>query len=166
MIKVRAYRNRVYTYITLEQYLKENCSEAPIGWWQDINELINRSLNITNDEDNEYFNKRMNLKQFPYERVKTLYINFKNSRYNNLLEDDILRYIAYIYGFGYFKRADFFINIHKPDLDIWLNTNNVLWAWGDKKDLPKDEQYSLMDLLSYKYGQNGIRRELLKSSKL
>jgi len=82
-----------------------------------------------------------------------------------MFEDDILRYIAHIYGLGYFKRINYDLDINHPDLDRFLNTNNVFSSNYVRGQLQDDEKYSILDLLSLDYGMNAIRRELLFSSK-
>jgi hypothetical protein len=150
-------------YISLEQYVDEYCKEAPEGWNQYIDNWVNEGMCISNKNEYESFLKKTNLKWFDYEKVNTLYQSLKNSQYNEMFEDDILRYIAYIYGLGYFNRINYYVDIQNPNLDSWLNIKNVFKPNRDK--IPIDEGFSLKDLVTLKNGNNAIKHQLIFSSK-
>lgn len=160
---VRIFKDNKYTSISLEEYVDQYCQEAPKGWFEDIDEFVNTGMNITNDMEYEQYLQKMNLKWFDYESVKTLYTHLKSSKYNKMFDDDILRYIAHIYGLGYFDRIKYSIDINNPNLDDWLNTKNVFRPIKERNN--QNEGYSIMDLVLLKNANNAIRHELIFSSK-
>lgn len=165
MIKVRKLVGTEYIYITLQDALKKYHQNPPEGWFEYIKGWVNEGMNIHTEEAYNKYLKKMNLKWFYYEKVNRLYQNLKKSKYNDMFDDDILRYISHIYGLGYFERTNYEIDINNPDLDKFLNTKNIFSSSYVKSQLEEYEKYSLMDLLPLKNGMNAIRRELLSSSK-
>lgn len=165
MIKVKIYNQGKDEYISLEDSLIKYYQNPPEGWVEYIDGWVNEGISIRNIKEYESYLKKLNLKWFDYEKVKTLYQSLKQSMYNQMFDDDILRYLAHIYGLGYFERTGFEIDIINPDLDKFLNTKDVFKSNYVKSQLSEEEHYSLMDLLPLKYGMNAIRRELLFSSK-
>jgi hypothetical protein len=166
MKKVKKYiGDGKHIFISLQEALNIYNKEAPEGWFDYIEGWVNEGLKIKNEEEYQKYLKKMNLKWFNYEKVNTLYQSLKLSKYNKMLEDDVLRYIAHIYGLGYFERTNYEINISNPDLDRFLNTNNVFSSNYVKGLFQEDEMYSILDLLSLNHGMNAIRKELLLSSK-
>lgn len=166
MIRVKKYTgDGKYIFISLQEALNTYNKEAPEGWFNYIEGCVNEGMSVNNTEEYENYLKKMNLKWFNYEKVNTLYQSLKMSKYNKMFEDDILRYVAHIYGLGYFERTNYDIDITNPDLDKFLNTNNVFSSYHVRGLLQADEMYSLMDLLPLTFGMNAIRTELLFSSK-
>lgn len=166
MIRVKKYTGGgKHIFISLQEALNIYNNEAPEGWFKYIEEWVNEGMNINNNEEYQKYLKKMNLKWFNYEKVNTLYESLKMSKYNEMFEDDILKYVAHIYGLGFFERTNYDIDINYPDLDRFLNTNNVFSSYHVRGLFQDDEKYSLMDLLPLKFGMNAIRRELLFSSK-
>ena len=161
--KVKVYKDNNYASISLREYVDEFCKEAPQGWFEDIDEYINAGLDISNDAEYKQYLKKMNLKWFDYEKVNILYRNLKKTGCGEILEDDVLRYLAHIYGLGYFERINYEIDIHNPNLDDWLKIKNVFKPNRDK--IPEDEGYSLIDLVPFRNGMNAIRKELTFSSR-
>ncbi len=160
---LRVYKNRESVLIPLKQYAEEYCKEAPEGWYQYIEEWVKVGMNINNEREYDEYLKKMNLRWFDYEKVNVLYEHLKKSNYNEMFEDDILRYLAHIYGLGYFQRIKYEIDVFNPNLDTWLNIKNVFKP--NRDNIPKDEGFSLIDLLPLKYGMNAIRHQLIFSSK-
>jgi hypothetical protein len=166
MIKLRINNQGVEEYISLEECLVKFHQKPPEGWFKYIEGWVNEGLDIKSEEEyNEYSKHSYILEHFDYKSVQELYKNLKQSIYNDMFNDDILRYIAHIYGLGYFERAGFEIDIRNPDLNKFLNTKDVFKSYYVRSQLKEFERYSLMDLLPLKYGMNAIRRELLFSSK-
>lgn len=160
---IRIYKNKEYIFTSLQQYVDEYCKDAPEGWFEYIEDWVNEGMNIKTDEDYKKYLKKMNLKWFDYEKVTSLYVHLKKSKYNKMFDDDILRYIAHIYGLEYFRRINYDLDTNNPNLDLWLNTKNIFKPNQDK--IPDGEGFSLMELFSIKNGNNAIRYQLLFSSK-
>ena len=153
-------------YRSLQESLLQYHQKPPEGWFDYINGWVSEGLRIKNDEDYRKFALHsFILEHFDYKSVQQLYYSLKQSKYNQMFDDDILRYLSHIYGLGYFERTHYEIDIYNPDLDNFLNTKNVFRSRYERSLLSEDEGYSLMDLLPLKNGMNAIRRELLWSSK-
>lgn len=165
MIKVKINNDGVDEFITLLEYLIRYHQTAPEGWFNYIDGCVSDGMSITNANEYEAYLRRLNLKWFDYERVNKLYRSLKRSRYNDMLDDDVLKYISHIYGLGCFERINYKMDIQNPNLDILLNTKNIFQSHSVRNQLSIDEKYSLMDLLPLKNGMNAIRKELLLSSK-
>ena len=166
MIKVKHYLGGgQYVYVSLQESLSKYNQHPPEGWVEYIEGWVNEGMEISGSEEYESYLKKLNLKWFDYEKVKVLYQSLKQSKYNEMFDDDVLRYISHIYGLGYFERTNYEIDINSPDFDKFLNTKDIFKSYYVRSQLREDESYSLMDLLPLKYGMNAIRRELLFSSK-
>jgi hypothetical protein len=166
MIKIKVNNQGVDEYISLSEYLIRYHQKAPKGWFDYINGWVDEGLNIKNDEEYKTFSEHsFILEHFNYKSAQRLYFSLKLSKYESMFDDDLLRFISYIYALGYFERANYVIDINNPDLDKFINTKNVFQSYYQRSLLSEEEKYSLMDLLPLKYGMNAIRRELLLFSK-
>ncbi len=84
---------------------------------------------------------------------KVIKSKYKELKEMNLpFEEDIIRYIAFLFGTDYFKR------IGDPDFKTWLNAKDINHPFEEPDD--KNEGYSLLEASQYKYGQNAIRSKL------
>ncbi len=139
MIKVKKLVGTEYVEISLQDALLEYHQTPPKNWFEDIEIIINKGLEINDNESCKAFLKKTNLGWFDYKSVNTLYQNFKKSKYNDMFDDDILRFISYIYGLGYFERTNFEMDVNKPNLEKWLNTKNVFSSYNERSLMKEDE---------------------------
>jgi hypothetical protein len=155
--RARVYRGGKDIYIPLQQAVNDYYQEVPKGWYQYIEEWVNEALSIKTGEDYHRYLEKTHMRWFNYEDVIAAYANLKRSKYDTMFEDDILRYIAYMYASGFFKKYGGFKDIYDPDIDDWLNFKGI-YKTGMY-------EYSLMDLLPLKHGQNAIRWKLVFAEK-
>lgn len=139
-------------YISLGQYLEENYSVVP-PVWNEYMEWVNEGMSISNDDEYQSFIKRMNLRSWDAKNVLEFYENLKRSNLAEIFDDEILKFIAHLYGIGYFNR------IGNPKLEEWVNIKGVFKP--NRERIPIDEKYSLMDLANYRNGLNAIKQELI-----
>tara|TARA_R110002051_G_scaffold311400_1_gene385389 strand:- start:56 stop:529 length:474 start_codon:yes stop_codon:yes gene_type:complete len=156
MINVKLYLNNKISYISLEDYLDEYHSKLTPAWNKYL-EWVNEGMNINTKEGYIVYTKKLNLKWWNTKMVCNHYQSLKNSNLAQLFDDDILKFIAHLYGLGYFER------IGNPELNDWLNTKGVFKP--NHENIPDNEKYSLMDLVPFKNGTNAIKRELLLALK-
>ncbi|MBX9853782.1 MAG: hypothetical protein K2X86_18715 [Cytophagaceae bacterium] len=152
MIKVKLFVNNRDVYIPLQEYLDQFHSTVSPAW-DEYMDLVNEGLNISSEEEYQLYIKKMNLKKYDFENVKSIYKKLKNSELSQIFDDDILKFVSHLHEFGYFER------IGNPELKDWLN---IKGAFEPNKDsIPIDEKYSLMDLAKLKNGMNAIKYKLL-----
>ena len=172
MIKVLSnLGNGQYGYISLQDSLIKYNKTAPEGWFLSIKYYIDDAINIKNEKDYEkYLENNSFVKmitkaghKFDYLEVKNFYEVLKKSKYNQMFDDDILKYISYIRELGFFDIIDYKLDKDNPNLDEWFNSKNA-FKYGLTEEELKNS-YSMMDLLPLKYGMNAIRELLLKAQK-
>ncbi|WP_047451741.1 hypothetical protein [Alistipes sp. ZOR0009] len=149
MVKsVCIYRNNEYIFIALEEYLKQYHSQIPNGW-VDLKKWIDRVFEKNADYGN--LSNEIQVEHFDIKAIKEAYLNLRTMNYN--LDDDILKFMAFLFGTSYF------IKIGNPAIDLWLNATDLNHPLknGDKGD------FSCMDAIEFRYGQNAIRKKLLST---
>jgi hypothetical protein len=165
MIKVKEFINNKWVYITLQELCYKYDKEAPKGWFQEIEEIVDSAMNIkTQKEYEDYFNK-YSFRKFDNNELKKFYEVLKKSKYSKMFDDDILKYIAYIRECHFFDMINYDLNKDNPDLDKWLNTKCPFCSEYARAQSKEDEIYSIMDLLPLVNGMNAIRSQMLKANK-
>lgn len=165
---VRIYRKGVIEEIDLQEKLCIYNSELPKSWVEIIKE-VEELLNIKTPKEYEDF-----LKTYDYYRyflgdtfispkIRRFYGALKKTKYKKMFEDDILKYISYMYIFGFFDKIGCVLDKNNLDIDNWLKSNNPFGYSYSKEQLKY--KYSIIDLIPLKYGMNGIRELLLGASK-
>ena len=101
--------------------------------------------------------------KFNYIEIKRFYDVLKKSKYNEMFDDDILKYISYIRELGFYEIIGYKLDKDNPDLDEWFNSKNAFTYSLTDEELKN--AYSMMDLLPLKFGMNAIREQLLKAQK-
>lgn len=152
MIQIRLFKENKYIHIPLPQYLDEYHSTVHPAW-NEYMDWVNEGMNISTDEEYNSFIKKMNLRSWDVNSVLEFYENLKCSKLAEVFDDEILRFIAHLYGIGYFNR------IGNPELEEWANIKGVFKP--NRERIPIDEKYSLMDLVNYRNGLNAIKKELI-----
>lgn len=165
MISALIYKNGETIKLPIEKYLILYHQTPPEGWLDEINNYVNFSLNIKNDVDLKIFLNKLNLRWFNYANVQLLYENLKKSKYNSILEDDILKYISYLFGLGCFDRINITIDVDNPNLDIIINTKFLFHSINVRNNTSEENMFSFADLIPLKNGMNAIRHELLLGKK-
>lgn len=165
MISVLVYKNGEINKLPLNEYLELYHENPPKGWLDEISNYVDAALNIKNDSDLNLFLSKLNLRWFNYLHVQLLYQNLKKSKYNLLLEDDILKYISYLFGLGCFDRMNIAIDIENPNLDIILNTKFIFHSVSVRNNTNEENMFSFADLIPLKNGMNAIRHELIMGKK-
>jgi hypothetical protein len=133
-------------------YLTKYHSEIPEGW-VDISDWINRVFNIQTDSDYKALGRELQVEEFDISKIKESYIKLKNKYIN--IEDDILKFISFLFGTSYFSK------IGNPTFDRWLNAVDLNHPNKKKEELGYG--FSFQDVLQYKFGQNAIRKNLLST---
>jgi len=165
MLDVLVFKNGSVIKLPLDEFLDEYHQNPPEGWHEELKEFVNVSLSISNEQELNQFLSKMNLRWFNYKNVKLLYQNLKNSNYSSILEDDILRYISFLYGLGCFERMNIQIDEKDPDLDPILKPKFLFHPMSVKNQISEDNMFSILDLIPLKNGMNAIRSELIKAKK-
>ncbi len=151
MVKtVCLYRNNEYTYIPLSEYLSQYHNKLPEGWL-DLKIWINRLFE--SNADNESLAKEMQVEYFDIKTIKEAFAFLKSKNYN--LDEDILKFIAFLFGTSYFTR------IGNPTIDVWLKATDL------NHPLKNNDKgnFSCMDAIEFQYGQNAIRKKLMSTLK-
>ena len=86
-------------------------------------------------------------------KIKTIYSNLQKEGCK--LDDDILKFISFLFGTAYFSK------IGNPTLQEWLSAVDINHPFKTKEDLGYG--YSFLDALQYDYGQNAIRHTLFST---
>ena len=123
--------------------------------WNEYMKWVNEGLSISNEKEHQTYIKKLNLKWWDTEMVRKQYKDLQNSEFSQLFDDDILKFIAHLYGIGYFNR----IGIPNLSLNDWVNIKGVFKQ--NRERIPNNEKYSLIDLIPLRNGVNAIKRELL-----
>ncbi len=167
MIKVKDYINGEWVYLTLQDLCERYDKTAPEGWFLLIEDWIDGAMNIKSEYEYEEFiakNETLGLRgKFDYKELKRFYEVLKESKYGQMFDDDILKFISYIRVLKFFDIIGYKLDADNPDLDEWFNSKNP-FKFGYKADELKNA-YSMMDLLPLRYGMNAIRGQLLKANK-
>ncbi len=145
-------------YISLQDHLNEHHNEVHPAW-NEYMDWVNDGMNINNEKEYQTYIKKLNLKWWDTEMVRKQYEDLKSSEFSQLFDDDILKFIAHLYGIGYFNR----IGIPDLSLNDWINMKGAFKQ--NRQRIPSNEKYSLMDLIPLRNGLNAIKRELLLALK-
>jgi len=154
MIQVRLFKNNEYILIPLQDYLLQTHNEVHPAW-NEYMKWVNEGLSINNEKEYQTYIKKLNLKWWDTEMVRKQYEDLKSSEFAQLFDDDILKFIAHLYGIGYFNR----IGMPNLSLNDWVNIKGIFKPNRDR--IPDNEKYSLMDLVHLENGLNAIKYELL-----
>lgn len=172
MIKVLSnLGNGQYGYISLQDSLIKHYKTAPEGWFLGIKDYVDEAMNIKNEKDYENYLRNNSFvkmlinsgQKFDYLEIKRFYEVLKKSKYAQLFDDDILKYISYIRELSFFEIIGYELDKNNPNLDDWFNSKNA-FKYGLTEEELKNA-YSMMDLLPLQYGMNAIRGYLLKAQK-
>ncbi|GHV58774.1 hypothetical protein FACS1894182_11810 [Bacteroidia bacterium] len=153
MVKeIKVFRGIELVAIPIEQYLEQYHSKPAESWDEILENSVHKSFNIKNDDDYNAFLKSDWLVSFDYVEMRNFYNTIKIEL--GFLDDDILKYIAYIAMRDYFKQ------IGNPSWYVWLNAKNINEPFKKYND---DEGFSIVDIMGLKYGTNAIKRILLSA---
>ena len=151
MVKsVYIYRNNEYILLSLREYLKEYCNQIPDGW-AIIKNWIDRLFEAKTKTDYEDLAKEIQVEYFDFKSIKTAYESLKDEY--NTFDDDILRFISFLYGTTYFSK------IGNPTIEMWLNATDINHPL---KNVDKSD-FSFMDAIQFEYGQNAVRKKLMST---
>lgn len=142
--------NNEYCFVTLQEYLNIYHSELSSDWGKFML-YVSKAFAIKGEDSFQEFLFEMNLNTFDYVLMKEKYNMLKSSQEMALFDDDIVKFISYLYGFGYFER------IGTPNLNTWLNAKNL------NRPFNESGEYSLLEVIDLKNGGNAIRHKLLSS---
>lgn len=149
---VKIYRNNKYVNIPLSDWISEQFKYLPIET-ENIFSVISEIFEIRKEEDYERIHTQLWI-DFNYRVVIEKYDELK--KLNLPFNDDIIKFIAFLYGTNYFKL------IGSPSLDIWLNSKDFNNPF---KSLVTDG-YSLIDAINYDFGQNAVKSRLISALKV
>jgi len=153
MVKeIKVFRGTEWVAMPIEQFLEQYCSKPPESWDRVLEDSVHKAFNIKNDDDYDAFLKSEWLISFDYVGMKNFYNAIKIEL--GFLDDDILKYIAYI------AMRDYFKHIGNPSWHAWLNAKNINEPFKRYND---DEGFSMVDVMGLKYGTNAIRNQLLSA---
>jgi hypothetical protein len=156
MVKeIKVFRGTEWVTIPIEQYLEEYYSQPTEGWNEVLENSVYKAFNIKNNDDYNTFLKSDWIISFDYVEMRKFYNTIKIEL--GFLDDDILKYIAYIAMREYFKQ------IGNPSWYVWLNAKNINEPLKKYND---DEGFSIVDVMGLKYGTNAIRKKLLSAFKV
>lgn len=153
--RIKIYRNNEYLLIPIEQYLEEYHSKVDPDWERIITSIVIKAFNLSNHDDYQAFLKSTSLHSFNYIKMKEFYMSIYKQW--DFFDDDILKFIAFIYARDYFQK------IGNPNLEDWLNAKDLNKPF---KEHTGDESFSLMDVVNLKFGKNAVRNQLLRTLKI
>lgn len=151
MDKLKQYENLKY-----EEFIRLNHFRITDDWRRCM-EFVKIAFDADTEDKQYSFTNEMYLNQFCFTKMKEEY-----NRMISLdlpLEDDILKFIAYLYGVRYFER------IGNPTLKKWLNSKNINQPFLVSTNDNGYNDNSLLDLTKFELGQNVIRDWLLSTLK-
>ncbi|MBP1677512.1 MAG: hypothetical protein H6Q20_2071 [Bacteroidetes bacterium] len=140
-------------YISIIDYFKEYYRELPKESMT-IFETISKIYEIKNVDDYKNIYDFLWI-DFNYHRVLIKYDEL--AKMTLPFDDDIIKFIAFLYGTSYFIRIGY------PDLDVWLNAKDINHPF--EKNIDINEGFSLIEAVKYEYGQNAVRAMLLSTLK-
>lgn len=142
MIKVSVNIEGKYVDVSLQEALLRHDKEAPEGWFLFVKDYIDDAMNIKNKKNYEkYLENNSFVKmitkvrhKFDYLEIKRFYEVLKKSKYNQMFDDDILKYISYIRELSFFDIIGYELDKNNPDLDDWFNSKNAFKYGLQKKN--------------------------------
>jgi len=145
---VKVFRDNKITLIPIPEWFEINYKELP-NESKRYFQVIERIFEIqgVNDYQKIYDFLRVD---FNYHRTLIKYEELKGMQLP--FEQDILRFIAFLFGTNYFGLIGF------TTLETWLNAKDINHP---NKEVEFD--YSLLEASGYNYGQNAIRQKLLST---
>lgn len=165
MVKVRILRGVEYVDITLQEMCNLYHKEAPRGWFDTIKDIIDNAMSVSTTQEEDAYYARCNFCKIDFKGLRKFYEVLMLSKYSNMFDDDILKYIAYIQQCHFFEKINYPIDVANPNLDEWLNAKSPFSSNFAKAQFKEDESYSIMDLLPLENGMNAIRSLMLSAEK-
>ena len=141
-----------------DYYYSENgwrWQERNDAWWEMQEELVEKAFNSKNEKESREVSAKYYISSFDANKIRKKYEELKNE--NLPFEDDIIRFISFLFGTIYFQR------IGNPALSQWLNAKDINSPYAKRED--ENEGYSLLEATQYKYGQNAVRSQLITTLK-
>lgn len=145
-----------YENLEFEEFIRLNYSRISDDWKKYM-EFVKIAFNADTKDKQDSFIKKMYLKQFCFTKMKEEY--HRIIRLDLPMEDDILKFIAYLYGIKYFER------IGNPTLKYWLNSKKINQPFSSFTGDNGYKGNSLLELTKFELGQNVIRNWLLSTLK-
>ena len=140
--------------LSLEEFLELYYPKTYDSWYE-FQKNVNDAFNIKTKEEYDVFLKEFWVQKLDCKYMKEFYEKIKIEL--NFFDDDILRFIAFIAGLGYFQK------IGNPSLDIWLNAKDLHHPFDKYEEY---EGFSLLEVLNLKNGDNAIRNTLSTAIKI
>ena len=137
-----------------DYYYSENgwCwQERNDAWWGTQEELIEKAFSCENEKESREVSSKLYIGSFDADKIRKKYEELKNE--NLPFEDDIIRFISFLFGTMYFQR------IGNPTLSQWLNAKDFNFPFAKTED--ETEGFSLIEAIHYTYGQNAVRSRLI-----
>ena len=151
--KIKLFRQNTYIYIPITDWFEEHYKELPKETIETF-AIISDVFQIKTIEDYKKIYDYLWV-DFNYHKILIKYEELINM--NLPFDEDIIKFIAFLYG------TDYFIKIGYPDINIWLNAKDFNHPFEDIKD--KQEGFSLFEAVKYEFGQNAVRSRLLSTLK-
>lgn len=146
----KLFKNNEFVIIPYQEYIDEYCGQID-SIWNPIIDEINEGF----DKDNQLvYAKRNNLKHWDVVFVNKKYNELCETHFASLVDASVIKFIAWMYGMRYFDE------IGNPKFEDWLNTKNVSKK-GNQFDIPEEMSVTIMEVLKYRNGQNGVKSILL-----
>ena len=76
------------------------------------------------------------------------------THFASLVDVSVIKFMAWMYGMRYFD------DFGNPKFEDWLNTKNVSKK-GNQFDIPEEMGVTIMEVLNYRNGENGVKSILL-----
>lgn len=151
--KVKLFRNNKIVFVPISEWFEEHNKELPIEIKQ-YYEIVSEIFDIKGIDDYKRIYDFLWI-DFNYHRILLKYEELEQM--NLPFDEDIIKFIAFLFGTPYFGLIGY------TTFDVWLNAKDI--NHPVKNDGEESFDFSLLEAINYKYGQNAVREKLLSTLK-
>ncbi len=149
--KIKLFRDNKIIFIPITEWFKNQYTKLPIESKKHF-EVIEKIFEIKDLDDYKKIYDFLRI-DFNYHRILIKHEELK--RMQLPFEQDIIKFIAFLFGTTYFGLIGF------TSLEAWLNAKDI--NHPNKEEAPKNEGFSLLEATNYNHGQNAVRETLLST---
>lgn len=147
--RIKLFRDNKIVYVPITEWFEENFVELPFES-KKLFKAVERIFEIRDLEDYKKLYDFLRI-DFNYHRILIKYEELIRMRLP--FDQDIIKFIAFLFGTSYFGLIGF------TSFEDWLDSKDI--NHPNRKDFSKDEGYSLLEAVKFKHGQNAVRMKLL-----
>lgn len=148
---IKLFRDNKFIFMPISEWFEDKYKDLPLETKRYYN-VIAEIFEIKGLEDYKKIYDFLWI-DFNYHRILIKYEELKQM--NLPFEPDIIKFIAFLFGTNYFGL------IGCTRFEDWLNAKDI--NHPNKEIVDKNEGFSLLEAVNYKYGQNAVREKLLST---